>query len=155
MVEIELDGDATMTNWSKTMAARLHGKSDDLRIRNEKFVEERKLVREIGPQLWDEVLNQISIEGNALNAEMDRDVVTSKNPTGGQLNLTASLEDGARTCAVKYDYALGKISWGTDGGSTWNTQLSVGFDGKLAFHIGSTPYSPEAIATQILSSLLD
>jgi hypothetical protein len=138
------------------MANKLRDRMESQKLRETKFIETQKLKREVGPTLWEEILNRISIEGTALNEEMGQDVITVGKPNfSGELVLIANMEDGVRRSNIRLEVELGRLTWKNENGLGDRRELAIGLDGKMAFHSGMISSTPDSIARQILENLLD
>jgi len=143
-----------MTDWSQKMAEKLRKRSEAQTLRSTQFVLEQKLKREIGPSLWQEVTSSIDIEANALNDEMGETIVTVEKATGSELSLVAQLTDMVKRSTIRFEAEIGKLTWKNDKGIGDARELGIGRDGKMAFHSGMVPSTPESISKQILENLL-
>jgi hypothetical protein len=138
------------------MSNKLRDRIESQKLRDTNSLETQRLKREMGSSLWGEILNYISVEGNALNEEMGQDVITVGKPnSSGGLVLIANLEDGVRRSNVRLEVELGRLTWKNENGLGDTRELAIGLDGKMAFHSGMISSTPDSIARQILENLLD
>jgi len=143
-----------MTEWSQKMAAKLKKRKHYSELRDAKFIEQQKLREEDGPELWQEVQNEINQEGNALCADMESNFLVAKSETPSEMTITADLEDGSHTCEVGFSPVSGKLTWKIENCSKGTVELAVGNNGKLSFFSGNVAVSPKYVATSILEALL-
>jgi hypothetical protein len=144
-----------MTEWSRTTAAKIRQRMADHGIRNAKFAMEQRLKAEVGPRLWEDVRNNIEIEASALNGDLSETIVSIEKSTDSELHLIAHLTDGVRRSTVKFEPEAGMLTWKNSKQEGDKCELGVGSDGKMAFHFGMVPSTPESIARQVLNNLLD
>ena len=77
-VTVELNsqkGAMSMNDWSYDALARLKKQADDKRLKDEKFVETRKLLRSQGISVWYEVREIVRKNVESLNAKAQRKVL--------------------------------------------------------------------------------
>jgi hypothetical protein len=153
-IELDFGGIQTMTDWSAKMAAKLRNRNDTRTIDDAKFVKHHELIQELGPEMWEEVQNQLSEEGNALCADVESDVISSKSKNSSELILTANLPDGTHTCEIAFHPVSGEIKWKRENCSRGVFELSIAKNGKLSFFSGNAPVSANYVAINILESLL-
>jgi hypothetical protein len=145
-----------MTDWSRDMAAKLRKRSEQQSIQDAKFVEARKMKREVGPHLWDAVKSDLRAEGKALNMELGKElIIEGSGNSSGEFVVGANLESGAREARIFFSVETGQLTYTAGSGKHVKFELSVGQDGEMAFYSGMIPYSTGSIAKQILESLLD
>jgi hypothetical protein len=136
------------------MAANLRRQKSEIRLRDAKFIEQQKLRQEEGPELWEKVQNQISIEGNALCADMEEDFLSVKNNGPSEMTITADMSQGPRSCKIGFSPVSGKLTWERENGSKGTFELAVGKNGKLCFFSDDVPVSVHHVAERILEELL-
>jgi hypothetical protein len=157
VVEIEASREGgLMTDWSQRMAERVRKKNEYQSVQDAKFLEKQRMMREVGPHLWNAVKSDLRAEGKALNTELGKELIVEGPGSSNEFVIVAKLDSGVREARILFTLEAGKLTYVIVGqGKNDALELSVGQDGKMAFHSSLIARTTGSIAREILESLLD
>lgn len=142
-----------MSDWSEEMAARIREKSNSQRACNETADEDERLKKEFGPKMWAAIMSDVRAESQALNAELERELVVIESSSDTELVVRTQREDGRQgpRVRVQFDPELGRVAWSSKSFEiAWERGSKPMFRSDDGLRIGTG-----SIARQILESIID
>jgi hypothetical protein len=148
---------AGMSDWAKEKVrivnARLAGEQEKI----SGWVENRKLIEEQGPGLWEQLRRQLSALIADFNTEYGKDalLIVGKDPNKIDLRFTESQPSGQLLVWFSASTALDALHWDYPGSNAQGQEyrLSADASGVLSFRSGAYSSSPESIAKSMLDGL--
>jgi hypothetical protein len=147
-----------MNDWAKNWAGKIKKRHDDRTLHNAKFVEEQKLKKEFGPPLWATICEEVKTRCEALNNEMNEQILTYQFTRQGEISVIGNLDGKRKELRAAFNQQTSTINWESAGHRN-SLSLKVSDDGTgAAFYGGEVtmvPSTPQSIARQMLDPLLD